>query len=516
MIPITTEIQDQTADAEFTGCRNDLAENHRHQLKFRRLLLPADRKTLMKCQQCSTDAPAETDPQSGRLRCTRCHAFFGTGTTQASAVRNARDILQKWSAADLMDQISSFPQVPPLADPAGSDAVGSSETPPESAQEKQQADDEGAESVIAFKPTEAGVAEEPSETADDSGGEATDILSLSAPSPDADSVGSPKDTPESDPVNSSTEKTKAEVPQLTIVPVDDSVPSDHSPTDASATERVEAETAGFTVADAREQTQKSKRKYVKRPAFARRSIRPAAGASPTPKPRPDSSQQGMDVMKKKFRVDRPVTEDQAAASDQAGSADNNQPTAVDPRAQDASDSRRFRIDTAEDVADLTDGSGRIRSQSRSRRRYIDEAHDAVGLRGPHFAVSPPKRSSLTSLTGQFLAYIGVLGLTIGTAIVIYGHFGGYSEYTPTGWLVTTVAQMLLFLGVINLVSGGIEQNNEDVSRRINVLGEQLMRIEQVTESAMRGPRIPAERYAGAMSADEVSDRATVSADDGRS
>ena len=90
-------------------------------------------------------------------------------------------------------------------------------------------------------------------------------------------------------------------------------------------------------------------------------------------------------------------------------------------------------------------------------------------------MSTPKRTNLTSMTGQFLAYLGVLGLTVGTAMVIYGHFGGYSEYTPTGWLVTTVAQMLLFLGVINLVSGGIEQNNEDVSRRINTIGEQLLR-----------------------------------------
>jgi hypothetical protein len=116
------------------------------------------------------------------------------------------------------------------------------------------------------------------------------------------------------------------------------------------------------------------------------------------------------------------------------------------------------------------------------------------------------------MTGQFLAYLGVLGLTIGTAMVIYGHFGGYSEYTPTGWLVTTVAQMLLFLGVINLVSGGIEQNNEDVSRRINTLGEQLLRIEQVTSEAMRGPKLPARLYADPETAAQESARETVTVD----
>ena len=160
-----------------------------------------------------------------------------------------------------------------------------------------------------------------------------------------------------------------------------------------------------------------------------------------------------------------------------------------------SSERRYRIDDPQSVDNVAGGSGRrMRTQGKPQRRYIDEPHEAIGMRGPHYDVTPPKRSNLTAITGQFLAYIGVLGLTIGTAIVIYGHFGGYSEYTPTGWLVTTVAQMLLFLGVINLVSGGIEQNNDDVSHRINTLSEQLVRMQEVTEEVLRGPRIPAHRY----------------------
>jgi hypothetical protein len=169
-------------------------------------------------------------------------------------------------------------------------------------------------------------------------------------------------------------------------------------------------------------------------------------------------------------------------------------------------SHRFRIDNAESVEQLTDaGVHRSRGQGKTKRRYIDEPH-AAGPAGPHFQINSPPRSNLTSMTGQFLAYIGVLGLTIGTAIVIYGHFGGGSQYTPTGWLVTTVAQMLLFLGVINLVSGGIEQNNEEVSRRINSLGEQLVRIEMTTTEALRGPRIPVERYVNPDATPEPSDK----------
>ena len=94
-------------------------------------------------------------------------------------------------------------------------------------------------------------------------------------------------------------------------------------------------------------------------------------------------------------------------------------------------------------------------------------------------------------------------------MVIYGHFGGYSQYTPTGWLVTTVAQMMLFLGVINLVSGGMEQTSTDVSQRMEYLGAQLMRIEQVTEEALRGPKIAAHRYADPDAAVEEHDHAHV-------
>lgn len=195
-------------------------------------------------------------------------------------------------------------------------------------------------------------------------------------------------------------------------------------------------------------------------------------------------------MTKKFRIDTP--------GDGSGNVDvDSTADAAGTKIRSNSDGGglRHRIDSGEPVAETVDAGGyRARTHGPARRRYIDEPHDSA-IRGPHFHVTAPRRSNITSITGQFLAYAGVLGLTIGTAMVIYGHFGGYSEYTPTGWLVTTVAQMMLFLGVINLVSGGIEQTNDDVSQRINVLGEQLRRIEQVTEEALRGPKLPAHRYA---------------------
>ncbi|MFK7820437.1 MAG: hypothetical protein AB8G99_17080 [Planctomycetaceae bacterium] len=159
--------------------------------------------------------------------------------------------------------------------------------------------------------------------------------------------------------------------------------------------------------------------------------------------------------------------------------------------------RSIRVDRPASVHDVTDTSAettRLRSQRRPVSRYIDGPH-AKELSGPHFEMAPPKQSSWAVTTGQWLAYTGVLGLTIGTAVVVGGYFGGYSNYTPTGWLIVTVGQMLLFLGVINMVSGGMEQSNNEVSHRIEVLGERLLRMEASTHEALRGPRIPASRYA---------------------
>ena len=208
-------------------------------------------------------------------------------------------------------------------------------------------------------------------------------------------------------------------------------------------------------------------------------------------------------MSRKLRVDSP-------GGDQP-ELPNEQPTNVagGKIQSNSSSGARRRIDSGEPVSNVLEtGNRRTRTQGRPRQRYIDDAHDAVA-RGPHFEVVPNRRSNLTSITGQFLAYLGVLGLTIGTAMVIYGHFGGYSQYTPTGWLVTTVAQMMLFLGVINLVSGGMEQTSTDVSQRMEYLGAQLMRIEQVTEEALRGPKIAAHRYADPDAAVEEHDHAHV-------
>lgn len=111
-------------------------------------------------------------------------------------------------------------------------------------------------------------------------------------------------------------------------------------------------------------------------------------------------------------------------------------------------------------------------------------HSPHPLNSPHFQPAPApladKSSRWVTLVGQLFAYFGVGGLFVGTVLVLMGYFIGPASYATTGWLVTTAGQMLLFLGVVTLVSGGMEQTTQEVARRIDTLGERLIRIEHAT------------------------------------
>lgn len=119
---------------------------------------------------------------------------------------------------------------------------------------------------------------------------------------------------------------------------------------------------------------------------------------------------------------------------------------------------------------------------------------------PHFDVQSfvgqgEQKSNFVALAGQFLAYGGVALLTVGTVLVLWGYFGGPEGYTPTGWLISTAGQMLLFLGIITLVSGGIEHTAEQMRSEIRLLGDKMIRIERASrDHALKGPSIPAEQF----------------------
>ncbi|WP_298869239.1 hypothetical protein [uncultured Gimesia sp.] len=93
-----------------------------------------------------------------------------------------------------------------------------------------------------------------------------------------------------------------------------------------------------------------------------------------------------------------------------------------------------------------------------------------------------------ALVGQLMAYGGVAVLTIGTTLVLWGYYGGPANYASTGWLISTAGQMLLFLGVITLVSAGMEQATTSVSRRIDSLSQRIFLFEKALLDQRESPK----------------------------
>jgi hypothetical protein len=148
-------------------------------------------------------------------------------------------------------------------------------------------------------------------------------------------------------------------------------------------------------------------------------------------------------------------------------------------------------------------------QVRRPSSRVHSQHDYPAA-SPHFEIQSSlleferKRTNWSAVTGQLLAYAGVGLLTVGSTLVLWSYFGGPAGYGPTGWLTSTAGQMLLFLGVVTLVSGGMEQTSEEVKSRIDRLGERIIRIEQISrENALRGPNFPLENYSSAASPQTV-------------
>ncbi len=112
------------------------------------------------------------------------------------------------------------------------------------------------------------------------------------------------------------------------------------------------------------------------------------------------------------------------------------------------------------------------------------AQSGLEIPRPHLPVEKP--ANWTATIGQMCAYFGIGLITCGTALVIWGYFGGPVKLAPTGWLVTTIGQMFLFLGVVTLISGGMEQTSTEVATRIEQLGARLMRIEAM-QHQLSGP-----------------------------
>ncbi|MDC0274185.1 hypothetical protein OAK91_05585 [Planctomycetaceae bacterium] len=159
----------------------------------------------------------------------------------------------------------------------------------------------------------------------------------------------------------------------------------------------------------------------------------------------------------------------------------------------------------EQQAEISEPEPVVAEQSEFQPQRVDAAQPVAMSSAPHIDIQQLIDERLAQekrginwlvLAGQWLSYLGVLGLTAGAALIVYGYFGGNSDMTPKGWMLTTAGQMLLLLGIVTLISGGLEQSNDEVNTRIELLGEQMLRFERDTkEQLLRGPKIPAAQYA---------------------
>ncbi|HVJ67515.1 MAG TPA: hypothetical protein VM510_05995, partial [Caulifigura sp.] len=202
-----------------------------------------------------------------------------------------------------------------------------------------------------------------------------------------------------------------------------------------------------------------------------------------------------------------------------------EPPAREPRRRESS--RKFRIDNAHE--EHANQHVEIRPERSRPQPAIERAEHAparpgrdfrddsphASLRAPHFdletyaEVAGRKPGRQESIFGQLLAYLGVGLLTIGTALVVWGYFGGpaVQRYQSTGWLVSTAGQMLLFLGVVTLVSGGMQQTTHEVAQRVEYLGGKMHRIEQSQQELLKGPYFAKERSGSKVSSRDDDDSA---------
>lgn len=223
-------------------------------------------------------------------------------------------------------------------------------------------------------------------------------------------------------------------------------------------------------------------------------IRPKRGSRPNP---PRDYESSGDLLE---RPNRPRNERPSEAFSESFDAvddDQTREPARTPQPISGSSKKKFRIDAAHTRSVELQGDGptippphRRPAPAMPDGHRLDAGHD---ISRPHMRTEsfvPPggkRPGRFESMAGQLLAYGGVGLLTVGTALILSGYFGGPVKYAPTGWLVATIGQMFLFLGVVTLISGGMQQTTHEVGARVADLGSRLGRIEETTELALHGP-----------------------------
>lgn len=213
----------------------------------------------------------------------------------------------------------------------------------------------------------------------------------------------------------------------------------------------------------------------------------AAGQSSTA---PSEELESLSTQRPKYRMDAAHENDRAHIS--RTPQPNSKPKSVEPLAS---------VVIGQGPAQQRSGGGG--DSTRSSKSPATSAHAKHAahedIPAPHFDVAAASKKAkarpgrVEAIWGQLMAYAGVGILTVGTVLVLWGYFGMIEEFASTGWLLSTAGQMLLLLGIVTLVSGGMQQTTHEVTERIEYLGGRMIRIEQSTELILKGPHFGREK-----------------------
>lgn len=95
-----------------------------------------------------------------------------------------------------------------------------------------------------------------------------------------------------------------------------------------------------------------------------------------------------------------------------------------------------------------------RSQPKRRKRHSTT----------DFCQTNRRHSSWLTTTAQIVAYAGIAGLSYGSVLVIQSYLAGSVDHAVTGWLLITLGQMMLFLGLITLLADRLERFDRQLNR----------------------------------------------------
>jgi hypothetical protein len=398
----------------------------------------------MWCTQCHADVAAELAANGQALNCAHCgHEIQKIYTPSLHPeIKNARELLERWSREERVPQATAAAEVPEAAPVS----------PPPTAKP-----------AVSFS------------------------QELKKVMPEAPSASAPPSEPASIPAK----------------PVETAAAKPESATPSSPLRKpVETETSSSAENKSRRQLERpalsraAKPKTVWRADNAHAPV-PALDESAAPKPvSPLASIDTTPPAPLPVRAPKLTTakSDIAAPAADSSSAplaaarSEIHPERREPRASERAghESLRGAQSPPPPVSDANTSEGRS-----PRRRRHDRAEASIAE--PHFDLqtyidqNPHKQGKSETVWGQLLAYAGVAVLTVGTTMVLWGYFGGQGKYTATGFLVSTAGQMLLFLGVITLVSGGMQQTSAEVSTRVEYLGGRMIRMEQAAGQILKSP-----------------------------